>query len=336
MHPANETSAVAVNSQRTELSRLVKNWASELGFDLVGIAESQPLDNEAKLLNKWLSNACHAGMSWLANNPDKRTDPRKILEGCRSVIVVGAGYNQPHIDSTQSTDVEGSPTGRIARYAQQADYHLHIGNRLEELTRRIKHMGGQTTLTRWYVDTGPVMEKAWAARAGLGFIGRNTCLIHPDRGSWFNLGAVLTTLELSYNQPVEQSCGECRLCLDACPTNAITEHGFLDANCCISYLTIEHRGEIDAKLASCFEGWLFGCDLCQEVCPYNNPLEIGDFSHSRAEPYTKPSVSLKDILEIESEAHLITAFGQESPLIRTGLDRVKRTARILLSSINSH
>jgi epoxyqueuosine reductase len=241
--------------------------ALEYGFDLVGVAPAGPAPGAAAFLN-WLSAGYAGEMAYLARDPQRRLDPREVLPGTRSVLLVGVSYDTlaiPH-------DLLRDPSrGRIARYAWGADYHEVITPRLRALGERL------AALSRAYVDTGPVLERAWAARCGLGFIGNNTCLIHRQRGSFLFLGAVLLGEEIESDADIpthaaptraQAGCGRCTRCLVACPTQAFPAPGVLDARRCISYLTIELKGSIPVHLRPLMGNWVFGCDVCQDVCPY--------------------------------------------------------------------
>lgn len=249
------------------LSVSIKQAARDIGFDAVGIAHVAPGGDEtflARLLS-WLERGYHGTMAWMAKQPAKRADPAQVLPGCRSIISVGMNYLTDHRAD------ERPGYGRIARYAWGQDYHHVLGERLRELERRI-HALAPEAVTRSYVDTGPVMEKAWAERAGLGWIGKHSNLVSAQFGSWLLLGEVLTTLELEPDEPATDLCGSCRLCIQACPTGAIVEPYVVDATRCVSYLTIEHRGErsdIPADLQQRMGNKIFGCDDCLDICPFN-------------------------------------------------------------------
>ena len=238
----------------------VKAKAVDLGFDLVGIAPTGP-SAHADYFRDWLAAGRHGEMAYLADRAAERADPAVYFPGCRSAICVAKRYRTP---------LEPTPSGhgRVARYALGDDYHDVIKPRLYDLADWLRETvpGCQT---RCGVDTVPVMEKELAARAGLGWMGKNTCVIHPTDGSFLLLGEVLTTLDLPTDDPAVDRCGTCTRCLDACPTGAITAPYQLDATRCISYLTIEHRGPIDAELQPLMGDWLYGCDVCQDVCPFN-------------------------------------------------------------------
>lgn len=216
-------------------------------------------------LQEWLRRGHHGTMTWMARDPERRADPRRVLPGCRSVISLGMNYYSDHHAD------ERSGNGRIARYAWGADYHDVLGRRLGQLEAKIRTLapGAQT---RSYVDTGPVMEKAWAQQAGLGWIGKHSNLVSQPFGSWLLLGEILTTLDLEPDEPGTDLCGSCTLCIRACPTGAITEPYVVDARRCISYLTIELRGSeaaIPDELVPKLGNRIFGCDDCLDACPYN-------------------------------------------------------------------
>jgi epoxyqueuosine reductase len=248
------------------LAETIRQEARALGFDAVGIARvASPPDELSSRLFNWFSRGYHGTMEWIARDPARRTDPTQVLPNCRSVIAVGMNYETGH----RADERPGN--GRIARYAWGEDYHDVLQAKLEQLESRIQSLAPGAA-TRSYVDTGPVMEKAWAQQAGLGWIGKHSNLVSTRFGSWLVLGEVLTTLELDPDEPAADLCGSCTLCIKACPTGAITEPYVVDARRCISYLTIElHKpgDEIPADLAPKLGNRIFGCDDCLDVCPFN-------------------------------------------------------------------
>ena len=247
-----------VNLEALTLTGSVKALALELGFDLVAVGPAEPPEHGAAL-RRWVE-AGHAGtMGYLSRRLEERLDPARVLPGARAAVCVALNYYQG-----EPEDASWRP---IARYAWGRDYHDVIGPRLERLATHLTEAAGARS--RGYVDTGPVLERDLAARAGLGWIGKNTMLLHPTLGSWFFIGVLLTTAALVADAPLADRCGSCRACLDACPTRAFPAPYVLDARRCISYLTIEHRGEIDPALHRGMAGWQFGCDVCQDVCPWN-------------------------------------------------------------------
>jgi epoxyqueuosine reductase len=240
----------------------IKAKAFELGCTHVGVARAEALAQEGSRLEEWLGRGYQAGMAWMARNVEKRVDPRVVLPGAKSVIALAVNYYTP------VRHASGKDIGKVSRYAWGDDYHELVGRRLEELVRwmSVEFPGSEG---KAYVDTGPVMDKVWAQRAGIGWEGKHTNVITRDTGSWVFLGEILTTLELDPDLPAADHCGTCTRCIDACPTEAIVEPYVVDSSRCISYLTIEHRGDIPDALAKEFEGWIYGCDICQDVCPWN-------------------------------------------------------------------
>lgn len=243
------------------LSQSIKQRGAELGFDMVGISKAEKLNEEARYLEKWLQEGRHGTMSWMENYFDKRVDPRLLVEGAKSVISVIHNYypaeQQPPSDAP-----------KISTYAWGEDYHKVLKRKLYALFQYIHELTGAEVPGRVFVDSAPVLDKAWAKRSGLGWIGKHTNLITPKRGSYFFIGEIILDLELDYDGPIQDYCGTCTRCIDACPTDALTPYE-IDANKCISYLTIELREEIPNSFADQLNGWAYGCDICQEVCPWN-------------------------------------------------------------------
>ncbi len=236
-----------------------------MGFHRVGFASAEESPG-ASHLHEWISRGFHGEMHYLARNIERRSDPRQVLSGVKTVIVVAIDYRPPsgYGVANPRTDV-----AEISSYARGVDYHRVLESRLKQTSRTLAETFSEERF-RYYVDTGPVLEKAWAQRAGVGWVGKNTCSIDRNTGSFFFLGVILTTLEILADEPATDHCGSCRLCIDACPTDAFVEPYVLDARRCISYLTIEHRGAIDSELEDGMGNLIFGCDVCQEVCPFND------------------------------------------------------------------
>jgi epoxyqueuosine reductase len=247
-------------------SELLKRKAKELGFDLCGVAAAEEYA-ELSFLEEWLDRGYAGDMAWMARTRDRRADVRNVVPGARSVIVTGTLYNtdRPYAD-------ELSPEiARVSRYAWGDDYHTVIKSRLDALLEWM-HATSETPFeARAYVDTGPVQERVYAQYAGLGWIGKNTCLINREIGSWLFLGEIICTLPLEPDAQGLEQCGSCTRCLEACPTGALVEPGVLDSNRCLSYLTIELRSSIPEGHRASVGGHVYGCDICQEVCPYNQP-----------------------------------------------------------------
>jgi epoxyqueuosine reductase len=258
-------------SERKTLAEQVKQKACELGFDLVGVTAAGPSQSHARYID-WLSRGHHGAMEYLAR-PDavaRRADVRQLLPSVRSVVVVGMNYFQPPPHPLPHETAENQGEGVIARYAWGGDYHEVIAEKLKQLVAFIEAETGHTVTHKVCVDTSAVLEREWAVRAGLGWIGKNTLLINPRAGSWFLLGELLLDLELDYDEPFSTDlCGTCTRCIEACPTHCILPDRDLDASRCISYLTIELRDDIPADLREYVGHWIFGCDVCQEVCPWN-------------------------------------------------------------------
>lgn len=257
-------------------TREIRSAALALGFSHVGFAAAQELRDERVHLDQWLAQGHHAAMLWMGSDVAKRTDPRAVLPGARSVISVAMNYytSEAH---------RGEPgTAKISRYAWGDDYHDIVGERLEQLEKLLHDMLPEVR-TRRYCDTGPVMDKAWAVRAGIGWLGKNGNVITRDLGSWVFLGEILATCDFVYDQPMADFCGTCTLCIEACPTQAIVAPTVVDSRRCLSWLTIECRDEeLPLREGMRMDGWVFGCDVCQDVCPWNS------FARESAEPGFQP------------------------------------------------
>lgn len=304
---------------------LVKAAARDLGFASCGITDlSPPAHGEA--LVRWLREGMSGTMAYMGRQAARRLDPSRIVPRADRVVVVARAYPGDADAPLEST----RETGRVARYARGRDYHEALREPLQALTARILEMGDEGTVARWFVDAGPVPERELAQRAGLGWIGKNTMLIDPERGSYSFLATVFTNLDLALDLPFEADrCGTCRRCLDACPTNAFPEDRVLDARRCISYLTIEFRGaELPGRLADSLDGWLFGCDVCQEVCPWNVKFarEVDDPALARDETLARLDL---DAIANVSSSEFAERFGSTA-LSRPGLAGLRRNARALL------
>lgn len=265
---------------KSDLSSFIKDQAKQLGFFKTGIASAGELAAERNRLKEWLQTGRHGEMHWMKNHFDKRTDPRNLFEGAKSVIVLLFNYFP-----TKKLPRENNY--QISKYAYGVDYHFVIKEKLKILISRINSEVGELK-ARPFVDSAPVLERSWAARAGLGWIGKNTCLITKEQGSFFFIAEIITNLELAYNdETVPNHCGGCTRCIEACPTQALDLNG-LDSRKCISYQTIEYRGEtIKDHEPEKFDDWIFGCDICQDVCPWNR----------LSEPHNEPSFKPIDLLQ---------------------------------------
>jgi epoxyqueuosine reductase len=310
-----------------ETSALLSGWALEAGFDRAGVAVLKPVEHRAFFLD-WLGDGLHAGMGYLARRVEARLDPRVLFPGARSAVCVALQYDGSDLDEGVMNDLW---TG-VARYARGDDYHLLMRGRLEALALRIE-AGFPGTETRCYVDTGPVLERELAASAGLGAVGKNTCLLHPEAGSWFFLGEIFTSLSLGRVPGlVEDMCGSCSRCLDECPTGAFKEAYVLDSSLCISYWTIEHRGDIPTEVRPLLGHWIFGCDVCQEVCPHNEGLtySIDESLGMRGE---RRELSLAGLLRLDA-SHYQELF-RASPMKRSRLEGLKRNAIVAMGNSGS-
>ncbi len=302
--------------------------ARRLGFDLVGISPATPPATHLQAYRDWLARGDHGEMGYMARSDRvaRREDPSLILPGARAVICVAVNY-YPGPPPPPPDDL---PRGRISAYAWGTDYHDWMLPRLEELAVFVHAETGAAY--RAYVDTGPVLERAFAAQAGLGFIGKNSCLIHPRLGSWLFLGVLLVDVDLPpMAMPSFPSCGTCTRCLDACPTGALVAPYHLDGRRCISYLTIEHRGPIPLPLRPLMGNWIYGCDLCQEVCPWQRfarPTAVAAF---RPPSLDDAAPSLLDLLALD-EAGFQRRF-QDTPLLRVGRERLLRNVAVALGNL---
>ncbi len=310
------------NSSPAFISQSIKEKARELGFDKVGIVPAEALTEEHRRLEEWLARGFNGEMEWMRREPEKRTDPRVLFPAARSVVALALNYYTAHEHS------DDPATGKISRYAWGDDYHDVVGEKLRALLDWIKEEWPQTE-GKTCVDIQPMLDKAWAARAGLGWIGKHSNLITREYGSWVFLGELLLNLDLEYDtERSEDHCGTCTLCIEACPTNAITEPRVVDSTKCISYATIELREpELPANVAANLSGWLYGCDICQDVCPWNRFEQ--PTNETRFEPRADhASANLSMILELSPETY--AARFRKSPIKRAKLSGLQRNAHALL------
>lgn len=301
----------------------IKQKAGEIGFDRVGIVAADALSDESDHLNDWLARSFHGDMAWLEREPEKRSDPRILFPGARSIVVCLLNY---YTDNEHADD----PTaGKISRYAWGDDYHDVLREKLNLLFEWIKSIRPETH-GKICVDTAPFMDKAWAVRAGLGWIGRHTNLITTDLGSWVFIGSLILDIELDHDSVVvDDHCGRCTACLDACPTGAIVEPYVVDSNKCISYATIELRDEkIPDDIANNLNGWLYGCDICQDVCPWNR-FERPTADSSFEPRHGETSLDLERLALMQDDEYV--ARFRRSAMKRTKLAGLKRNAKALES-----
>lgn len=300
------------------LAAVIKEHARQLGFLLAGITTPEP-PAHFDVYQRWLKAGHHGQMTYLAEERalERRADPRQILPECRSILVLGIPYDNPALAQSEpgTTNYKLPITnyGRIAAYAWGDDYHLVLPPRLEALVRFIEQQVGHPIPNRWYTDTGPILERELAQRAGLGWIGKNTSLISPRNGSYFLLAEILLGLDLPPDPPFpSDQCGSCTRCIDACPTRCIQPNRTLDARRCISYLTIENKAEIPVELRSPMGNWVFGCDICQVVCPWNIR-----FAHRNGDPAFAPREGLP-----------LPVLAEELALTREGFNRKFRNSPV--------
>ena len=325
-----EQSSHAMNGSSAQITSAIGELCRSEGFSLWGCAALEPTQWEAEL-RAWIAAGKHGTMNWLADMIQARLDPNRVLEGARSVVMVADLY---------ATRQEGHHTtstlnGKIARYARGNDYHKVIKKRLARVCDRLRDQIPHAQ-TRVFCDTAPVLEREMARLCGLGWIGKHTLLINPKLGSWMLLGGFFTTLEIA---PAEKKnlepdhCGSCTRCIDACPTDAITPYS-VDARACISYLTIEHRHEIAPALAEKLDGWMFGCDICQEVCPHNSPRSKTCIERPRVREDYAPRRTGFDLLKVLGwDEHARRKAFQTSALKRAKLAQFKRNAVCVLGGM---
>ena len=302
----------------------IKAKARELGFDLCGIAAAERYP-ELGFFEEWLARGFAADMDWLPRSADKRADVRNVLPGAQSVIVTATLYNT---DRPYSNELSPA-TAAIARYAWGDDYHDVLKRRLDALLAWMRSASDEPFDARVYVDTGPVQERVYAQYAGLGWIGKNTCLINPEIGSWLFLAEIVCTLPLEPDAQGLEQCGSCTKCLQACPTGALVEPGVLDSNRCISFLTIEARGPLPVEYLASMGTHVYGCDVCQEVCPYNRPAPTSQ------DPHWQPRAGL-DLprladLAARSDEELLELL-RRSPMKRPKIEWLRRNLTIALAN----
>lgn len=309
---------MSIKSQHTQF---IKTKANELGFQSCGIAKAEFLNDVAPKLEKWLRNNQHGQMVYMENHFDKRLDPSLLVPGAKSIISLTYNY-------FPSKDLSTNGSYKLAKYAYGEDYHFVIKDKLKELFAAIKKEAGAIE-GRVFVDSAPVMERHWAARSGLGWLGKNTLLLNKQRGSFFFLAEIIIDLELEFDSPTTNHCGTCTRCIDACPTEAISNEGVVNASKCISYFTIELKDELPASVKGKFEEWMFGCDICQDVCPWNR------FSVAHSEPRFKPHPELEQMTQNDWQELTEEIFGKlfkKSAVKRAKYSGLKRNIEFLNQS----
>lgn len=305
-------------NQAAAYTRMIKEEAKRLGFLFCGISRAEFLEKEAPRLEQWLREGRHGRMEYMENYFDKRLDPRLLVDGAKSVISLGLNYYTPRLQKDPQAP-------KISRYAYGKDYHFVIKDKLKDLLLFIRSSIGEVG-GRAFVDSAPVMDKAWAGRAGLGWQGKHTNLINKQHGSFFFLAELIIDLELEYDLPVADHCGTCTRCIDACPTGAITAPYELDGSKCISYFTIELKDQLPDSVYGQFENWMFGCDICQDVCPWNR------FSTPHNEPEFEPHPRLLEMTRRDWEELTEETFREvfrKSAVKRTKFAGLQRNIRFL-------
>ncbi|HEX9252494.1 MAG TPA: tRNA epoxyqueuosine(34) reductase QueG [Ignavibacteriaceae bacterium] len=299
-------------------NQIVIEKAKQLGFDLVGFTKTDLLEDETEKLQQWLDKGYQASMNYMEKNLHKRKDVKEILPIAKSVISLALNYYTPENHSDKND------MGKVSRYAWGKDYHLIIWQKLDELETMLKEIEPEFE-TLSYVDTGPVMDKVWAVRAGIGWIGKHTNVINPDYGSWFFIATIFTNYEFDYSEIITDHCGSCTACIDACPTNAIVQEYVVDANKCISFQTIENKEEIPVELKRKFDNWIFGCDICQDVCPWNQKFS----QHTWIQEFYPHNKELNYIEIMKLNNQSFKERFAESPIKRTKLKGLQRNAKFL-------
>jgi len=300
-------------------NEIVVEKAKRIGFDLVGFAKAEELTEEINNLKKWLSLGYHGDMEYMEKNSEKRKDISKILPEAKSVISLGMNYYTDEQYDNQKDK------GKISRYGWGKDYHLIIWEKLDQLESELKEVDPEFK-SKSYVDTGPVMDKAWAVKAGLGWLGKHTNVISKEIGSWFFIATLITNYEFEYSSIVTDHCGSCASCIEACPTNAIVDEYVLDSTRCISYLTIENKKDIPGEFKDKFDNWIFGCDICQDVCPWN--IKFSEITLKKEFLPQNKELELSEVINMNEEEFRIKF--SESPVKRTKLDGLKRNTKFII------
>lgn len=303
---------------KTTATQIIKKKARDLGFTFCGIAKAEFLEDEAPRVEEWLKRGYQGKMGYLENHFDKRLDPTLLVPGAKSVVSLIYNY-YPKEDLAKDGNL------KLAKYAYGEDYHFVIKEKLKTFMEHLNKAIGEVN-GRAFVDSAPVMERAWAQKSGLGWVGKNSLLLNRKAGSFFFLAELIIDLELDYDTPIEDYCGTCTACMDACPTDAITEPYVVDGSKCISYFTIELKDEIPNDVKGKFENWIFGCDICQDVCPWNR------FSLPHNEPGFDPSQELQNMKKSdwqEITEEVFRSVFKKSAVKRTGLKGLQRNIQFI-------
>ena len=302
-----------VASKRTQW---LKEKAKELGFVSVGVSKADELTEEAPRLERWLKEGMHGEMKYMEGHFEKRLDPRKLVPGTKSVVSLLFNYHNPDANRRDGEF-------KISQYALGTDYHFVLKRKLKELLKMMKAEWGDVD-GKVFVDSAPVLERVWAAKSGLGWIGKNSLLLSKKRGSYFFTAEMMLDVEFEYDTPVADHCGTCTSCIDACPTGAIIRPYEVDGSKCISYFTIELKGAIPEPMAGKFDDWIFGCDVCQEVCPWNR------HSEKTTEPEFAPADGLLEMSKsdwVDLTEEVFRDYFKSSPVMRTGFEGLSRNIK---------
>jgi len=302
-------------------NQIVIEKAKEIGFNLIGFSRAENLSDEVKNLEKWISNGFHATMDYMKRNIEKRKDVNKIFPSAKSVISLALNYYTNKKHTTENV------FGKISRYAWGKDYHLIIWDKLKLLEEDLKKIEPEFESIS-YVDTGPIMDKVWAVKSGIGWMGKHSNIISREIGSWFFIATIITNWEFENNSTIKNFCGNCTACIDACPTDAIVKDYVVDSNRCISFLTIENKGDISKEFQEKFDGWIFGCDICQDVCPWNQKFSVQ--SSIREFESIESEIKLNNVLEMNSDE--FSSKYEVSPIKRAKLKGLQRNANFLLKN----
>ena len=315
----------AARLRPTTARQAIRQRAAELGFDDCRFTTATP-PASAEKFQGWLAGKQNGEMAWLERNAEKRIEPQKVLAEAKSLIALAVSYQ---VENPQSA-IRNPQSGVVARYAQFKDYHDVIGEKLKALTQFINELGGADTRSLWYVDTGPILERDLAQRAGIGFVGKHTNLISRKLGNWIFLAEILTTLELEPDAPEKNHCGKCSRCISACPTNAITAPFELDARKCISYLTIELKGAIPLEFRKAIGNRIYGCDDCLAACPWNKFAREGNLMKPHARP-DLASPDLIELLQLDDAGFKLRFAG--TPMLRTKRRGLLRNVCVALGNV---
>ncbi|MEX2632890.1 MAG: tRNA epoxyqueuosine(34) reductase QueG [Balneolales bacterium] len=312
-----------------ERTELIRQEAYRLGFEACGFAKARRLDDQERKLEEWLNGGKHGTMSWMENHFDKRVDPTKLVPGAKSVISVLCSYHQPDLAEMHA---QNDHQPKISKYAMGDDYHEVLKEKLFNLFNFTETLIGGLE-GRVFVDSAPILDKAWAVEAGLGWVGKNSNILNRELGSWFFIGEMVIDAEFNYDQRVSDHCGSCTRCIDACPTEAIYEPYKVDGSKCISYFTIELRDEIPDEYHSRIGNWMYGCDICQDVCPWNRKARKGSEERLFARSdLTENDIDYWEELNLQEYRRLF----KKNPVKRAKFEGLKRNIHVVSKNLKSN